>query len=278
MNGRSSVRPYLARVRQLLTIALGVLIGANPVGDVHGGGVPSTGSLPTRAAAVSSQTPEESPAPRYQTPDEALATDLALTAQAMGWTEAEAAAYARAEEVIDRLAVWVASERPDAFVGSALAPQPDGAPRLFVKGSADPELLAQVQSVGIPVDIIDGQPYSLEELEAKKTAVHAGLLSAGYREVVTAFDLTRAGLIEVTVRRQVNLPGDSSAVLSLLPAELRSGVEVTLSDTPTVAPAGAFGGMWLRRNDGSRYCTSGWSVLHPDGRSAVSGAGHCDGL
>ncbi len=224
---------------------------------------------------VGSQMPDEAPAARYQTPDEALATDLALIAQAAGWTAAEAAAYARTEETIDRIAVRLATDRPDVFVGSALASDPGGAPRLFVKGPADPELIAAIRSADLPIEVVDGQPYSLSELEARKTAVHAMLLAAGYREVVTTFDLTRSGLIEVTVRRQSNLPGDPLSVLALLPTDLRSGVEVTVGDVPIVTPTGAFGGMWLRRDDGSRYCTSGWSVRHPDGRTGVTGAGHC---
>ncbi|GIW20716.1 MAG: hypothetical protein KatS3mg065_1012 [Chloroflexota bacterium] len=94
--------------------------------------------------------PDEAPAARYQTPDEALATDLALIAQAAGWTAAEAAAYARAEAAIDRIAVRLATDRPDVFVGSALASDPGGAPRLFVKGPADPELIAAIRSAGPP--------------------------------------------------------------------------------------------------------------------------------
>ncbi|GIW20717.1 MAG: hypothetical protein KatS3mg065_1013 [Chloroflexota bacterium] len=69
------------------------------------------------------------------------------------------------------------------------------------------------------------------------------LLAAGYREVVTTFDLTRSGLIEVTVRRQSNLPGDPPSVLALLPTDLRSGVEVTVGDVPIVTPTAAIGGL-----------------------------------
>jgi hypothetical protein len=179
-----------------------------------------------------SEAPDEALAARSETSDEALAADLALVARAAGWTEAEAAAYARAEEAIDRIAVRLAAERPDVFAGSALASDPGGAPRLFVKGPADPELLAATRSADVPIEVVDGQPYSLAELEARTTAVHAVLLAAGYREVATTFDLTRSGLIHVSVRRQSHLPGDPLAVLSLLPADLRSGVEATVRDVP----------------------------------------------
>ena len=139
------------------------------------------------------------------------------------------------------MATRLAAERPDAFVGSALAPDPGGAPRLFITGPADPGLLALVQGADTPMEIVDGQPYSLAELEARKAAVHTELQSAGYREVVTTFDLTHSGLIEATVRRQPALPSDPSTILASFPAELRSEVEVTVSDGPTVIPAGAFG-------------------------------------
>ncbi|HWP63025.1 MAG TPA: hypothetical protein VNO86_06100, partial [Candidatus Binatia bacterium] len=66
----------------------------------------------------------------------------------------------------------LAAERPDAFVGSALAPDPGGTPRLFIKGSADPELLAVVRSAAIPIEVVDGQPSSFVALEGKTAAIH----------------------------------------------------------------------------------------------------------
>jgi hypothetical protein len=170
-------------------------VAAVPIGIASAADEPNTNLVADRASMLPSQTPEE-----------ALATDLALIAEAAGWTAAEAAAYARAEAALDRVATRLAAERPDVFVGSALAPDPGGAPRLFITGPADPGLLALVQGADTPMEIVDGQPYSLAELEARKAAVHTELQSAGYREVVTTFDLTHSGLIEATVRRQPALP------------------------------------------------------------------------
>ncbi len=222
-----------------LSLGIVVLAGSSAPASVHG--APSPSLAADGARSVPPRSSDEGPAGRYQAPDEALAAHLALIAQARGWTAAEAAAYARAEAAIDRVAVQLAAERPDAFVGSALAPDPGGTPRLFIKGSADPELLAVERSAAIPIEVVDGQPSSFVELEVKTTAIHAALLSAGYREVVTTFDITRGGLVEVTLRRQADLPGDASAVLALLPAALRAGVEVTVRDTPIVGAVGALG-------------------------------------
>lgn len=244
MDGRSSEPSRVpGRVLRLLRIGLVVgivvLAGSSLPAGVGGAPGPSVGadgvgSPPLQSAGAAL-------ADRYQAPDDALAADLALVAQARGWTTAEAAAYARAEAAIDRVAVQLAAERPDAFVGSALAPDPGGTPRLFITGAADPEPLALVQSAAIPIEVVDGQPSSFVELQEKTAAIHGALLSAGYREVVTTVDITRGGLVEVTVRRQADLPGDAPAILSLLPAALRAGVEVTVRDALTVAPAGPLG-------------------------------------
>lgn len=244
MDGRSPEPGWLpARVLRLLRIGLivGIVVLAGLSMPVGVGGAPGPSLGADRAGSPPSQSADTALADRYQAPEDALAADLALIAQARGWTAAEVAAYARAEAAVDRVAAQLAAERPEAFVGSALALDPGGTPRLFIAGPIDPELLALAQSAAIPIEVVDGQPSSFVELEAETAAVHAALLSAGYREVVTTFDITRGGLVEVTVRRQADLPYEASAILSLLPAALRAGVEVTVRDMLTVAPAGPLG-------------------------------------
>jgi hypothetical protein len=205
-----------------------------------------------------------------------LVQDLALIAEARDWSPDEAAAYDRAEAAIELVAVRVAAERPDVFVGSALSPEPDGAPTLYIKGPADAQILGIVDEATITVTIADEQPFSFDELEARKLRVHAALLDHGYSQVVTRADITGRGMIEVSLTLEPGLPDSESGVLSLIPADLRSSVEFVLRESPTVEPAGAFGGMRLQ---GGSACTSGWTVAsNSSGVRGVTGAGHCTGI
>lgn len=163
--------------------------------------------------------------------------DLALIARERGWTAEEAAAYARTEAALGLIGARLAAERPEAYVGIALAEEPDGVPSLYVKGTADPWVRELVAMAPVPIRIVEGQPYSLAELEARARVVHEALVAAGFGEVATSFDLRRGGVIEATVRGAPNLAGGAGALLDLLPAELRPDVEIRLVDGPVVGPA-----------------------------------------
>lgn len=212
-------------------------------------------SAPAATSAVRSPSREATNVV-MQTPEQALAQDLGLIAEARGWTAAEAAAYYRAEQAIGRVAVNVAAERPEAFVGSALSLKPDGAPTLYVKGPADKLINDLVDAAGVEIVVADNQPFSLEELEARKLRVHHALEAQGFDLVVTGVDITRGGLIESSVTRKPGLDAEVDDIVSRLPADLRSSVALTVRDVPVVEDEGAFGGMWVLDN-GANECTSG---------------------
>ncbi len=94
-------------------------------------------------------------------------------------------------------------------------------------------------------------------------------------EVVTAVNITGAGVIPVSVTRTPGLPATPEAILAAIPADLRSSVKLTIREAPMVVPEGAFGGMTLLDN-GFLECTSGWTVQRVDSSlRGISGAGHC---
>ncbi len=211
-----------------------------------------------------------------QSPEEALEQDLALVAEARGWTLEEAAAYNHAEEAIEQVAVRVATVRPDVFVGSELSSQADGAPTLYIKGPADRQILDIANQAGIAIRIADNQPYSFDELETRKLQVHRALQAHGFSQLVTRADITRGGLIEVSLTAEPGSANAENELVSLIPVDLRSSVEFTIRETPTAVPAGAFGGMRLQ---GGSLCTSGWTVTkNSSGVRGVTGAGHCTGI
>lgn len=122
------------------------------------------------------------------------------------------------------IAEIVARERPDAFVGSALADNLDGPATLYVKGPRDTCIDRMVGAASVPMEVAYDQPFSFAELEARQQRV-ADALRAVTDELAIGFDITRGGLMEVVVARSDRLP-DANAVMALVPVDLRDAVEV----------------------------------------------------
>lgn len=236
----------------------------------------------SRAAGESPSADDRAPAEAAgivtQSTEDALAQDLGLIAEARGWSLDEAAAYHRTEQAIGRVAVKVAAERPDAFVGSALSLEPEGAPTLYVKGAADKFIDDLVKTAGVEIVVAENQSFSLTELEDRQLRVHRALEAQGFRFVVTAADITRGGAIKATVTRESETATAVDVILSRVPADLRSSTELTIQDAPTVVDEAAFGGMWVRDN-GANECTSGWTVQRVGAATrGISSAAHCTGI
>jgi hypothetical protein len=190
---------------------------------------------------------------------------------------AQAAADRRAADIVGAVAGQVAREQPDAFVGSAVSPVPGGAPSLYIKGPASAFVRQLVAAAGIPIEIVDRQPYSFSELEARQLAVHQALLAYGFRQVATGADVTRAGRIPAEVTREPAIDSTPAAVRAALPAALRSSVDLTVTDAPVTGLEFAFGGERVRSN--TSECTSGWPVINTAGTVVgISTAGHCTGM
>lgn len=213
-----------------------------------------------------------------QSAEEALAHDLALVAEAKGWTLEEAAADHLAAASVGAVAEALARDRPDVYVGAALAEEPRGAPTLYVKGSADADVLDLVAASDVEIVVADDQPFSFDELEARKLRVHEALEAAGFRYVATSVNIAGRGVIPAGVTVEPGLPRSVADIVALLPADVRSSVRLTVHDRPNVHDEQAFGGMWVR-DDGVNECTSGWSVRNINtGAFGVSTAGHCTGI
>lgn len=211
-----------------------------------------------------------------QTPSEAFFADIALVAEDRGWTIEEATLSHRSAEAVGAVAERLAESRPDAFVGSIISDDPLAPPALYVKGVADDEIRALVASAGVPVAVVDRQPFSFDELETRKVAVHHALGTLGFKDFATGFKIEGAGVIDATVTRRAGLPSDETAIRAALPAAVRDGVRITVHDHDIVSDTHAYGGM--RVSSSTSVCTSGWSVYHPNGTTGVTTAGHCTGI
>lgn len=208
--------------------------------------------------------------------EEALRNDLAAVAESNGWTSGEADAYYASEREVGVLAAELAAARPDIFVGSILADDPRGRPTLLIKGPADRATAALVGGASVGIILLDGQPYSFIELEARSEEVHARLLDLGFQDVATSFDITKQGRIDVVVTRQPGMTDDSASVLADLPGELRDSIDIQFSNAQLLRlEVGVWGGMWTIRS-GIYDCTSGWTVQKVgSGTRGISTAGHC---
>ena len=219
--------------------------------------------------------------PAVQSDADALQQDLALIARAQGWSDPEAATYFASERALGEVAARIAAERPLLFVGSELSRSPGGSPKLYVKGDADELVKAIVRESGFPITIVDGQPYSFSELEERKRRVHDAALEAGFEQVVTGFDFTRRGLITITVAPPAGTHETPESILAILPHDLRSEVEVAITEDSLFSPDGAFGGMWFGDAQAvpPEQCTSGWTVRKLNSiLRGVTTAGHCAGI
>ena len=224
---------------------------------------------------VTAQALAQEPAVIFQDEATAVATDLALIAKAKGWTLAQARAQREAGLRLDRVREAAAAAQGEAIIGGALAERPDGTPTLLVRGKAT-DAVRRLAAVG-GVQVVDGQPYTAKELRMRASAVHDRLLAMGYSQVATGVNIATAG-ISAAVTAKAGLPATRSALAAALPDDLDDlgeGVTLTVADSPVVArQSSAFGGMRNLLN-GVPMCTSGWSVIAPDGTTGVSTAGHC---
>jgi hypothetical protein len=133
-----------------------------------------------------------------------------------------------------------------------------------------------VAQAGIPVDLADNQPFSFDELEARKGEVTNTLKAQGYRSFTTGFRLGGRGVVHAAVERTPGLPADAFGVTAQLPEALRNRVAVTVRDGAVAKREAAYGGLWITDN-GMEQCTSGWSVYKTTtGTTGVSTAAHCN--
>jgi hypothetical protein len=168
-----------------------------------------------------------------QSPEEALAQDLALIAEEAGWTIEEAAEHRRIADIAGRIQGQIAAERPDIFIGGALSEEPGGPLTMYIKGPADEYIRSLVAGAEIEIIIVDNQLYSRAELDARQSRVSEALLAKGYANFAVGTDI-RTARIEADVTRQAGLPDDPEKILAALPADLRDSVDVEVSDAPVV--------------------------------------------
>ncbi|MEO3924228.1 hypothetical protein ABGB07_10260 [Micromonosporaceae bacterium B7E4] len=206
---------------------------------------------------------------------QALAADLATLAWERGWTVAQARARHELAERVRPLHRAMATRLPDTYVGGILPDVPGESPTFLVKGKAPESVRAMVAASGLPIRIVDGQPYSAQELADRSRAVHGHLKAMGYTSVTTAAHI-RTGQVMATVTAKPGSALRATTVAEALPAALRTGLELDVVEGPAnIRHTSLFGGLATTRPGAGLLCTTGFSVS-PGGFVGVTTAAHCN--
>jgi streptogrisin C len=275
-------RAHVMNGRDLLTLAVaGRAVNSSRWLVFAAAIVLASGVFMPIASAPDDAQPSPTEAPRALTHSRVIEahagfiTDLALVAVARGWTLEQAVAHRAISDQFGRIQEQLATKRPGLYAGATLSAVPDGAPTLYIRGTADAFVRELVNAAEFRIEVIEGQPFSWQELEERSIRLNRLLAALGFRDIVTSFDESTA-TVEAVVTRVPALPASAEQVLALLPAEFRSGVRLDVTDADVAIDEHAYGGMWVR-DFGVNECTSGWSVT--DGvTTGVTTAGHCDGI
>ncbi|WP_159104621.1 hypothetical protein [Plantactinospora sp. BB1] len=238
-------------------------------------GLVSTSGQPVPAFALPGTASAEPVGPTRQTEAQALAADLATLAKEQGWTLAQARARHELAERVRPLHRALAARLPDTYVGAVLSDTPGEAPTFLVKGAAPEFVRTMVAASGVPIRIVDGQPYSAGELADRSRAVHRHLKAMGYTSITTAADIT-AGQVRATVTAEPGNALRAATVATALPAALRTGLDLDVVEGPAnIRHTSLFGGMPTTRPGAGLLCTTGFSVS-PGGFVGVTTAAHCN--
>ncbi|WP_100446976.1 chymotrypsin family serine protease [Glycomyces xiaoerkulensis] len=234
------------------------------------------GLLLASPAAVNAQEEDPPPEDGYQSPEESLEDDLRITAEARGWSFEEAEAQYRVAEAIGEIADEIAPERLDVFVGTALSEKSGGPPTLYIKGEADDYIWRVIEESGLDVIVAEHQPFSFLELEERNQRLNQELIELGYEDLSSGFDITD-GRIATELAAQPDLPTDPDEIRERLSEEFHKGVDLEVVDRLGNRTEHAYGGSAVY-DDGNFECTSGWTVISPEGVTGVTTAGHCTGI
>lgn len=163
---------------------------------------------------------------------EGLRRDIRATARQSRWTVHQAETRYCSSEAVRRVSAAIGAELPDILLGSVVSDDPMGEPSIWIKGVAPERVHQLVDAEAVPIGIVEGQPYSFTELEARSQRVAAALTGQGYGGVMVRTEVTGAGIIPTSVIATPGLPEDPATILATLPADLRPFVVLTVNATP----------------------------------------------
>ena len=197
--------------------------------------------------------------------EQATKVDAQIIAEQLGWSLIEATEHMKVQDEFGFLISELAVEFKDSYAGGELTRDPGGPSTVRFKGPVPEGAVQQIEDSGLPVEIIDNQPFSEIELHDRTIEVVRVIADQGFEEIGGA--VLADGLIDITVRGQEE---------PKLPDELAEGVRISLFQEPIVSLEHTRGGALVR---GSGSCTSGFTVRSlTTGVTGVTTAGHCTAI
>jgi hypothetical protein len=233
--------------------------------------------------------PQPAEAVRLLSTDEAWAVDADRLGKQQGVPAAVMAERLRFQAAAAALQdSWPATVLDESFAGGTMVWGARPRAVLYFKGSVPPVVRSQVSRAGLSgIQLVGGQRYSLNELQARHNAVHDAMVALGFRSVRSSFDLS-------TQRIDVSVSLDPDQPTLREPRQMRDAVIARLAGPAmaiaaedlrvAVHPAGTqmltlqhgYGGAGIRRN-GALDCTSAFSVRrNSDGLKGYVTAAHCE--
>lgn len=228
----------------------------------------------------------EEPKPTFQSEEQALAADNALAADSLHTNVADVERAVEFQDSFGDFQSWASLRFPSQIAGSWVDPAPARGGHLRFVGKVPQEAAEELQrrpELHDKVQLIpDGRLPIAEHRNQANAAVRA-LLASGYAGVAAAYD-PRTDRLRVRVQDPRDEPTNEADVLSSLRShaetnnlsEVNIDIALVRSQEPILRLESSRGGAWLR-DDGTRECTSGWTVEGPDGDGIIT-AGHCNGV
>ena len=265
---------YVSFLGAVVSGAISVAVMFAPVAPVD---ADSTGRSTSKQVIIVTTGDVSPSTPPVTAENDAIASDIAATAEhTVRSVESMAALYRHGQD-FDDLVLRIRAQYEDVFAGAWT--NPDG-PESFVafKGEIPTDVASLASTYdGIDVTLLSSAAYSFGEMNARAALIHATLTAFGSSEVTIGVDVEGQRILATaTPPRGLELLSNAELV-SLLPETAQAAdVSILFHKGPLVVPAHTYGGAWMR-DDGARECTSGFTAK----RGSVFGvttAGHCTGL
>ena len=233
------------------------------------------------------------PGVTYQSDSAALAADIALTAEQLGFSVESVENAVAFQEEFRKYAEDLLARYPDQISAVWVEPVPSMKGHIRFTGEVPSEVAKEVAQRGQPDMIIltgNGMISITDNIYRAELAAEA-LLGLGYQNAVTFFDVAdNVVRIEVKLPEGVSQPSklDIASAMHNRAQESRlkgreaivntSDIDLTIirGSGPMITLEHTRGGNWLLDNSGDDMCTSGWSVFGPNGDGIIT-AGHCTG-
>jgi hypothetical protein len=257
------------------TLALGFgVLGGCGEGD---GVVAGVGTTESQLVQTTEDEHDDSEMHRVVSEEEARMHDALIIVGKTGWSLEEVFEHFEKSNVVETVAVAIDERTPGVLVGSKVG-SPGEPPTIWLKGAMSSEARAIIEDADTPIQVVDLQPRSHAENDDRLQRVAASLGAMGLESFKLGSDITRRGRLDLVIQGD---PETSDRVMAGLdPTDTQEGIDISVQAERVGHDDTIFGGMSVYNSSTSVGCTSGFTVRHIYGSTAIGNvtAGHCAGM